>query len=128
MHGAAHSGARADSHSSGGAGSKPAIGGGRFPASSGHDASGTVRRRRPGGDGAESGSPAPDSQLVDTLRAWRLAEAKKKRVPAFRIFTDKTLYGLAAARPRDEEGLLEVPGIGPRLAEKYGAVLLSFMR
>ena len=128
VHGAAHSGARADSHSSGGAGSKPAIGGGRFPASSGHDASGTVRRRRPGGDGAESGSPAPDSQLVDTLRAWRLAEAKKKRVPAFRIFTDKTLYGLAAARPRDEEGLLEVPGIGPRLAEKYGAVLLSFMR
>ena len=52
----------------------------------------------------------------------------KKRVPAFRILTDKTLLGLAAARPRDEAGLLEVPGIGPKLAEKSGARLLAPLR
>ena len=70
--------------------------------------------------------------LIDSLgmclKAWRLAEAKRKRIPAFRILTDKTLYGLAAARPRDEEGLLEVAGIGPKLAEKYGSVLLGLLR
>lgn len=79
-------------------------------------------------DSADTGGPAADSRLVETLRAWRLTEAKKKRVPAFRILTDKALYGLASMRPRDEEGLLEVPGVGPGLAGKYGATLLALLR
>jgi DNA topoisomerase-3 len=79
-------------------------------------------------DSADTGGPSADSRVVETLRAWRLAEAKKKRVPAFRILTDKALYGLAAIRPRDEQGLLEVPGIGPGLAGKYGTRLLALLR
>ena len=76
-------------------------------------------------DGAspvEAGSAA----LVEAaLRAWRLAEAKKRRVPAFRILTDRTLVGIARARPADEAELLAVPGIGPALLAKHGRVLLA---
>jgi DNA topoisomerase-3 len=100
-----------------------ATGGGRFPPGHVAGAGEAVRRRRPAAEEAP-----PDSRLVEALKAWRLSEAKRKRVPAFRILTDKTLYGLASARPRDEDGLLEVPGIGPKLVEKYGTVLLAMIR
>jgi DNA topoisomerase-3 len=73
-------------------------------------------------------APAADSRLVEALRTWRLAEAKKKRIPAFRIMTDKALFALAAARPRDEEGLLEVQGVGAALARKHGKSLLALLR
>ena len=90
----------------------------------------STRGERGGGRSTrgEGGGPQGDSRLVEVLRAWRLAEAKKKRVPAFRILTDKALQGLAELRPRDEDGLLEVPGIGPGLAGKYGATLLALLR
>jgi DNA topoisomerase-3 len=82
------------------------------------------RTERHAGDTAGS-APA---RLVERLRAWRLSEAKKRRVPAFRILTDKALVGLATLRPRDERALLGVPGIGPGLAAKYGAALLGLVR
>jgi DNA topoisomerase-3 len=67
-------------------------------------------------------------RLLARLRGWRLSEAKKKRVPAFRILTDKALIRLATMRPRDEKALLEVSGIGPGIAAKYGATLLALVR
>ncbi|MEP7012180.1 MAG: RecQ family ATP-dependent DNA helicase [Acidobacteriota bacterium] len=76
----------------------------------------------PGAPSAEA--PAP---LVEALRAWRLAEAKKRKVPAFRILTDRTLYALASDRPNNEVGLLNVPGIGPGIANKYGQELLGLI-
>ena len=76
----------------------------------------------PGAPGAEA--PAP---LVEALRAWRLAEAKKRKVPAFRILTDRTLYALATDRPNNEVGLLNIPGIGPGIANKYGQELLGLI-
>ena len=42
---------------------------------------------------------APDSRLEETLRTWRLAEAKRRGVPAFRIFSDQVLKAVAAKRP-----------------------------
>ncbi len=65
--------------------------------------------------------------LVEGLRAWRLAEAKKRKIPAFRILTDRTLYALAAAQPKSEVGLLNVPGIGPGIVSKYGEELLELI-
>ena len=70
----------------------------------------------------------PDfTKIEQALRAWRMAEAKKKRIPAFRILTDRVLLAIAADRPRNEEELLEISGIGPRLAEKYGAQLIHIV-
>jgi DNA topoisomerase-3 len=65
--------------------------------------------------------------LEAALRTWRTSEAKKRRVPAFRILTDQTLLGIVRARPVDESELLEVSGIGPTLLEKYGRALLSLV-
>jgi DNA topoisomerase-3 len=64
---------------------------------------------------------------VAKLKAWRLAEARRRRVPAFRILTDRTLEGVAAAAPRDEERLLAVSGMGPTLVRKHGARILAII-
>ena len=69
-------------------------------------------------------APAADA-LAGTLREWRNQEARKRGVPAFRIFTDRTLEALAAERPIDEEELLEVAGMGPKLVARYGRQLLK---
>ena len=66
-------------------------------------------------------APRPDPALEEALRAWRLAEARRLGIPAFRIFTDRALSGLATLRPRTTSEMLSVPGIGLRTAEKYGA-------
>lgn len=63
--------------------------------------------------------------LVQALKEWRLAEARRRRVPAFQILTDRTLEAIASARPRNEEELLEVHGIGPGIAGKHGAAILK---
>jgi len=63
---------------------------------------------------------APDSAVEEALRAWRLAEARRLGVPAFRIFTDRALSGLVELRPATNAEMLSVPGIGLRIAEKYG--------
>ena len=69
-----------------------------------------------------------DGALLGALMRWRGTEAKRRRLPAFRVMTNATLQGIAAARPRDERQLLEVKGIGPALAAKYGAALLQLVR
>ncbi len=68
-----------------------------------------------------------EAALETALRAWRTKEAKKRGVPAFRILTNQTLLGIAVARPKDEDELLDVSGIGPALLEKYGRALLSIV-
>jgi superfamily II DNA helicase RecQ len=62
----------------------------------------------------------PDLHVEEALRAWRLAEARRLGVPAFRIFTDRALGGLVKLRPNTTSEMLAVPGIGLSIAEKYG--------
>ena len=70
---------------------------------------------------AKQAAPADVSRLEAALRAWRLAEARRLGVPAFRIFSDNTLLALAKARPRSAADLLAVPGIGLKTVERYAA-------
>ena len=65
--------------------------------------------------------------LFEALRAWRLGEAQRVGIPAFRILHDRTLLGVATDAPRDEDALLRVAGIGPGLARRYGAALLGIV-
>jgi DNA topoisomerase-3 len=58
--------------------------------------------------------------VEEALRAWRLAEARRRGVPAFRIFTDQALRGIAETRPASAAELLAIPGIGISAVEKYG--------
>ena len=66
--------------------------------------------------------------LVAALKTWRLAEARRAGVPAFRVLHDRTLLAIAAARPPDEAALLAVPGFGPGLLERYGDRILALCR
>ncbi len=88
------------------------------------------RKRRPGGgvtrEAVPDGPGAPP-ELVAQLRAWRLEEARRRRVPAFRIFGDRTLLALAEARPANEADLLAVPGLGPKLVQRYGGTLVELL-
>jgi DNA topoisomerase-3 len=65
------------------------------------------------------------AELVATLRAWRLTEAKRKRVPAFRIMTNRALLAVAEARPGSAEALRNVQGVGPKLLQTYSAKLVE---
>ncbi len=73
---------------------------------------------------AQRSQPAPQAkpnpELEEALRAWRLSEARRLGVPAFRIFTDRALSGLVKLQPTTNGEMLAVPGIGLRIAEKYG--------
>ena len=60
-------------------------------------------------------------RIEQALRAWRLSEAKRRNIPAFRIFNDRALRGIAATGPKNDAELLAVPGIGMSMVKQYGA-------
>jgi DNA topoisomerase III len=70
----------------------------------------------------------PDSRLEAALRVWRLVEARRRGVPAFRIFSDRTLRALATSHPGTTQELLAVPGIGISTVEKYGTEIYRVLR
>jgi superfamily II DNA helicase RecQ len=70
---------------------------------------------------AASGSGSDQQRIEQALRVWRLNEAKRRRVPAFRIFGDRALLSIATTAPRNEAELLAVQGIGAGIVKKYGA-------
>jgi integrase len=86
---------------------------------------GKRRRKASRTPAVELPSSGPSAALVATLRAWRLAEAKKKRVPAFRVLTNRALIAIAQARPESVRALGEVPGIGPKLLKSYSSALVT---
>ena len=70
---------------------------------------------------AERPKQAADSKVEDALRKWRMAEAKRRGMPAFRIFSDQVLKAVAARRPATAAELLAIPGLGIGTVERYGA-------
>ncbi|MFL5346174.1 MAG: DNA topoisomerase 3 [Hyalangium sp.] len=86
-----------------------------------------VRRGREARGGQRTPAPRSSPALVEALKAWRLAEARKRRVPAFRILTDRVLGAIASVRPVDSEALMSIQGVGPKLIERYGTQLLALV-
>ena len=69
-----------------------------------------------------------DESLFGRLRQLRLELARARGVPPYVIFHDTTLRELAARRPTTLAELLDIPGIGERKAEVYGAALLDVVK
>ena len=63
--------------------------------------------------------------LEERLRMWRREESSKLGQPAFLVFSDRTLRAIAAERPRTEEDLLAVDGIGSAKVAKFGAAVCA---
>ncbi|MBU0719820.1 DNA helicase RecQ [bacterium] len=68
-----------------------------------------------------------DEILFENLRMKRAETAKELGVPAYIIFTDKTLKHLAAEKPHDKASMLEVNGIGEKKYEQYGEDFLELI-
>jgi superfamily II DNA helicase RecQ len=84
-------------------------------------------RKRKKSAGTVKGRTAVPGKAEAALKAWRLAEARKKGVPAFRILTDKALVAVAAGRPRSNAELLGISGIGLGTVEKYGPEIFRIL-
>ncbi|MFN2466314.1 MAG: ATP-dependent helicase [Candidatus Dormibacteria bacterium] len=65
--------------------------------------------------------------VVQQLRAWRTERARSDALPAYVILHDSALEAIARAMPRSEGDLLDVPGVGPRKYERYGADILAIV-
>lgn len=66
-----------------------------------------------------------DEGLYERLREWRAAQAKEQGLPAYCVFTDKTLMAIAEAGPAEEGELSMISGVGGRKLERYGADVLA---
>jgi ATP-dependent DNA helicase RecQ len=71
--------------------------------------------------------PAPDPDLLQRLKNWRIEEARRRSVPPYVIFHDRTLGEVAAARPSDLDKLAKIKGIGPAKLAAYGEELLKLV-
>jgi ATP-dependent DNA helicase RecQ len=90
--------------------------------------SGRVVTRAGGGLGRRHETAGhADAGVLGRLRSWRSEEARRRGVPAYVVFHDTTLESLAAIRPRDEETLRAVRGIGPGKSKLYGETLLRLV-
>ena len=73
-------------------------------------------------DGPLSGSEAA---LLDALKALRLRLARERGVPAYIVFSDRTLTDMARRRPRTEEEFAEVNGVGEAKLAAFAAPFLA---
>ena len=66
-----------------------------------------------------------DAPLLSALKAKRRGLAEAARVPAYIIFTDRTLIEMAETRPANLDQMAGVSGIGAKKLESYGAAFLE---
>jgi ATP-dependent DNA helicase RecQ len=67
-------------------------------------------------------------QLFERLRALRRRIADERNVPAFMVFSDKALRGIARARPKNRAEMLAVKGVGPVKYERFGERFVEVVR
>ena len=68
-----------------------------------------------------------DAPLYAALVDWRLRQSRAASAPAYVIFPNTTLAAIATARPRTAGALLDVPGVGPVKADRYGEAVLALV-
>jgi ATP-dependent DNA helicase RecQ len=66
-----------------------------------------------------------DPPLLVALKTVRLRLARERQVPAFVIFSDRTLIDMAARSPRDLDAFAQVHGVGATKLKDFGETFLS---
>lgn len=72
-----------------------------------------------------SGAEGVDASLLATLKSVRLRLAKERQVPAYVVFSDRTLIDMAERRPRDLDAFAEVNGVGGAKLKEFGAIFVK---
>lgn len=70
----------------------------------------------------------PDTALARELRSWRYERANEIDKPAFVVFSNAALAGIAHLRPTTLTELLKVPGVGPAKVNAYGAEIIGIVQ
>jgi ATP-dependent DNA helicase RecQ len=68
---------------------------------------------------------ANQNRLLAALKAKRLEVAREQKQPAFIILHDKVLIEMARRRPKTNEDMRAIPGIGADKMARHGAVFLK---
>jgi ATP-dependent DNA helicase RecQ len=69
-----------------------------------------------------------DAALLAGLKALRAKLARQQQVPAYVVFSDRTLIELATHRPGNPRAMREIHGIGDAKLERYGAPFLEIIK
>jgi ATP-dependent DNA helicase RecQ len=69
--------------------------------------------------------PEAGAGKLASLKVWRRDYARKHHVAPYVILHDRTLTELLIRQPSTVEDLLNIPGIGPQKARKYGEDILQ---
>jgi ATP-dependent DNA helicase RecQ len=75
----------------------------------------------------EAEEHAADPLVLARLKGWRTEEARRRSVPPYVIFHDRTLIAVAAARPGALDDLARIKGVGPAKLAAYGEALLRML-
>jgi ATP-dependent DNA helicase RecQ len=85
------------------------------------------RRRRRTAFEAHPAVPMDDPLLAE-LKALRTRLAKEEGVPAYVIFSDRSLIDMAAKRPTSTRAFGEIHGVGQAKLDRYADAFLAVMR
>ena len=88
------------------------------------DVVGRGRAKRRGTAPAALEGPV-DETLLAALKAKRRSLAEARSVPAFVVFSDRTLIEMAQQKPRTPEAMAGLYGVGAAKLERYGQVFLD---
>ena len=69
-----------------------------------------------------------ERETYAAIRAWRDGAAAADGCRPFMVLPERTMTALARARPTTPAALLDVRGIGPVKAERYGPAILDVVR
>ncbi|WP_421995370.1 DNA helicase RecQ [Reyranella sp.] len=69
-----------------------------------------------------------DVELLTALKALRSKLAQAQKVPAYVVFSDRTLAELATHRPGSARAMREIHGVGDAKLERYGAAFLEIVQ
>ena len=86
-----------------------------------------IKAKRAGAEKVEISPDILHSKLYETLRAWRNKEAERLKLPVYTVLQQKALLGISNTLPTNSKELLAVPGVGKKIVERYGAVLLDMV-
>ncbi len=76
----------------------------------------------------DDGPLDPGAELVfEALREWRLETSIERGVPAYVVFPDSTLRGIARRKPATRGELFAIKGVGRKKLQRYGDEVLSLV-
>jgi ATP-dependent DNA helicase RecQ len=69
-----------------------------------------------------------ETKLLEALKQLRMRLAKQRQVPAYVVFSDRSLIDMAQKRPRNEYEFGEVHGVGAAKSKEFATLFLDAIR